>query len=127
MIMVAQLENLNKVIGIRLKSFNDLVRLSASSIAMGQATFILRYSKHESTVYGVLAVFRDYYKMYGLPIFYYYLDTSGVVPQNFNYVLLRSDETGEHIEFSKGSRSGYVVIPVIDLERPPKFMDVETL
>ena len=60
----------NKVIGIEVASFNDLVRMAASSMALGQATYILRHESGKGTVYGILAVFRDYYKFYGLPLFY---------------------------------------------------------
>ncbi len=116
---------MEKVVGVELKSFNDLVRLAASSIAMGQPTFILRFRRNGHYVYGILAVFRDFYKMYGMPLLYFYSDTSGELPEDQNYVLLRSDEAGEHIEFSKGSRTGYVTIPIINLEKPPEFMLVQ--
>jgi len=116
---------MEKVVGVKLKSFNDLVRLAASSIAMGQPTFILRFKRSNYYVYGILAVFRDFYKMYGVPILYFYNDISGRLPINQNYVLIRSDEGGEHIEFSKGSKTGYVTIPIVNLESAPEFMDVQ--
>ncbi len=116
---------MEKVVGVKLKNFNDLVRLAASSIAMGQPTFILRFRKSNQCIYGVLAVFRDFYKLYGVPILYFYSDISGELPEDRNYVLLRSDEAGEHVEFSKGSKTGYVTIPIINLETAPEFMSVQ--
>jgi hypothetical protein len=116
------MEELDKVVGIRLKTFNDLVRLSASSIAMGQSTFILRIRNGSRNVYGVLAVFRDYYRMYGLPLLYYFIDSEGKIPEEANYVLLRSDEGGERIEFGKGSKAGYVTIPIINVAEVPEFI-----
>lgn len=118
------MEGLDKVVGVRLKTFNDLVRLSASSVAMGQSTFILRIKNENRNIYGVLAVFRDYYRMYGLPLLYYFIDVEGKIPEEANYVLLRSDESGEKIEFGRGSKAGYVTIPIINVAEAPEFIQV---
>jgi len=115
--------SINKVVKVRVKSFKDLARMAASSIAMGQATYIIRYTNESgSIIYGVLAVFRDFFKLYGIPLFYYYEDSEKSIPTDSNYVLVRSDDTGEKIELSKGARSGYLTVPIINLAEPPEFI-----
>ncbi len=116
------IEGIQKAIKIRVKSFADLARMAASSIALGQATYIIRYVDGGSVVYGIMAVFRDYYKLYGIPLFYYYVDTEGKIPKDRNYVLIKTDVSGEMIEFSKGTKAGYIVIPIINLHEPPDFI-----
>ncbi len=110
-----------RVVKIRLKSIRDLVRLAASSIALGQLTYILRYKVKGKVVYGVMAVFRDFYRLYGVPLFYY-VEGAEEVPADANYALLKSDGVEERIEFSRGAKAGYVVIPIINVTKPPKFL-----
>lgn len=98
--------------------------MAASSIAMGQSTFILRFVKGDKLVYGVLAVFRDFYKMYGVPLLYYYVDVKGEIPKDANYALLKTSDIGESIEFSRGSKAGYITIPIINLAETPEFIDL---
>ncbi len=116
------IEGVQKAIKIRVKSFADLARMAASSIALGQATYIIRYVDSGNTIYGIMAVFRDYYKLYGIPLFYYYVDTREEIPKDKNYVLIKTDVSGETIEFSKGTKAGYIVVPIIDLYEPPDFI-----
>ncbi|MCD6278904.1 MAG: cren protein [Desulfurococcales archaeon] len=111
-----------RAIKVRVKSFADLARMAASSIALGQATYIIRYVEGSNTIYGIMAVFRDYYKLYGIPLFYYYVDSEGKIPEDKNYVLIKTDASGELIEFSRGSKAGYIVIPIINLYEPPDFI-----
>jgi len=113
---------MQRAIKVRVKSFADLARMAASSIALGQATYIIRYVEGSNTIYGIMAVFRDYYKLYGIPLFYYYVDSEGEIPEDKNYVLIKTDVSGELIEFSKGSKAGYIVIPIINLYEPPDFI-----
>ena len=110
-----------KAVKIRLKSVRDLVRLAASSIALGQPTYILRYEVNGKIVYGVMAVFRDFYKLYGIPLLYY-VEGADEVPEDANYALLRSNDVEERIEFSKGAKAGYVIIPIINVTEPPEFL-----
>ncbi len=115
--------SLGRVVKIRLRSIKDLVRLAASSIALGQPTYILRYREEGNVLaYGVMAVFRDFYKLYGVPLFYYVLDREGCVPEDANYALLRSSNGEERIEFSKGTKTGYVIVPIINVEELPEFL-----
>jgi len=113
---------INKAFKVRVKDFNDLARMAASSIAFGQPTYIIRYENKDKRVYGILAVFRDYFKLYGIPLFYYYIDTEGKIPSDTNYVLVKTDANGEHIELSKGTKPGYIAIPIINLKELPSFL-----
>ncbi len=111
-----------KAIRVRVKSINDLVRMAASSIAMGQPTYILRCEREGKTIYGIMAVFRDFYKYYGIPLFYYVIDSNNAVPKEANYALLHSSDSEEKIEFSKAAKTGYVVVPIINVADMPDFL-----
>ena len=113
----------DKALRVRVKEFSDLARMAASSIAFGQPTYIIRYKNDEGrTIYGILAVFRDYFKLYGIPLFYYYIDEDNSIPHSANYVLVKTDTDGEHIELSKGTKPGYIAIPIINLKELPSFL-----
>jgi len=114
--------DLAPVVAIKLSSVRDLVRM-ASSVAMSvQSTYILRFKKNGRTVLGFLAVFRDYYNYYGVPMFYYAFDDDDAF-SNANYVLVKLDERGERIEPSTTSRPGYVTIPIINVDKLPPFLE----
>ncbi|MEM0505272.1 MAG: cren protein [Sulfolobales archaeon] len=114
------MSELRKVIKLRVKSLNDLARMAASVIALGQPTYIVRIKEGEKTLYGLLAVFRDYFNLHGIPLLYYYVDEDGSVEGN--YILIRSDETGEKVEVSKGIKPTYISIPIINLVESPEFL-----
>jgi len=109
-----------KVVAVKVSSLNDLARMAATIVSMGQSTYILRYSDEGKTVYGLLAVFRDYYKYYGLPMFYYHVAEGE--ERGENYLLLRSDEAGENVVMAKGPKPGWITVPIIDVEKPPEFL-----
>jgi len=114
--------DVGKAVKVRVKSISDLVRMAASSIALGQPTYILRHEKGGKTLYGIMAVFRDFYKYYGVPLFYYVVDEKGTVPREANYALLRSTDSEEKIEFSKAAKTGYVIVPIINVAEMPDFL-----
>jgi hypothetical protein len=112
-----------RLVRVRVKDFSDLARLAASGIMMGQPTYIIRFTvENGSCVYGVMAVFKDFYRYYGVPLMYYWVDEGCKLPLDRNYVAVRSDELGEHVEFSKGFRPGSVNIPIINLKEVPDFV-----
>jgi len=111
---------LRKVIKLRVKSLNDLARMAASVIALGQPTYVIRIRDGEKVVYGLLAVFRDYFNLHGVPLLYYYVDEHGLAEGN--YILIKSDETGERVEVSRGIKPSYLSIPIIDLAEFPDFL-----
>ncbi|MEM2597582.1 MAG: hypothetical protein QXT50_02840, partial [Thermofilum sp.] len=71
-------------------------------------------------VYGVFIVFRDYYRLYGVPMFYYVISEKELPG---NYLLYRSDESGEYVEVSKGIKPGYVAVPIVNLREKPQLLD----
>ncbi|MCS7107923.1 MAG: cren protein [Sulfolobales archaeon] len=114
------MSELRKVIKLRVKSLNDLARMAASVIAIGQPTYIIRIKDGGKVIYGLLAVFRDYFNLHGIPLLYYYIDEHGGIEGN--YMLIRSDETGEKVEVSKGIKPTYISIPIVDLAEFPEFL-----
>ena len=109
-----------ELIPVRVKSIKDIARMAASIIALGQMAYIVRASIGGKRILGIIAVFRDYYDLYGLPILYYYVDDKGEYSDN-SYILVRVDESGEHIEASKSAKRGWIPIPVVDVAEWPKF------
>ncbi|MET1159852.1 MAG: hypothetical protein ABWW65_02725 [Thermoprotei archaeon] len=112
---------IDKVIPIRMSSLNDLIRLALAISTPQSTTYILRYRENERVVVGILGIFRDYYKLYGLPVFYYY-SCSGEEAHsllNANYIIVSSD--AEKIEFSKIPKPG-LSIPIIGLGEKPPFI-----
>jgi hypothetical protein len=114
------MDELRKVIKLRVKSLNDLARMAASVIALGQPTYIVRFRDGDKVIYGLLAVFRDYFNLHGIPLLYYYVDDSKSLEGN--YILIKNDEAGERVEVSKGIKPGFISIPIIDLVETPEFL-----
>lgn len=110
-----------RVIPIRLNSLNDLVRLAATISSPQAMMYILKFKYKDKLVLGVLGVFRDYYKLYGLPMFYYYILDSEEAKKviDKNYIIISSDK--EEIEFSKQPKPG-LSIPMITLAEKPLFI-----
>ena len=109
-----------KLIPVRVSSIHDLARIAASIITLGQPAYLVRFpGRNGKKIYGIIAVLRDYYKLYGLPMLYYYID-SGNMGEG-NYLLVKVDDQGEHVELAKNTRPGWVAIPIIDLEEKPPF------
>lgn len=114
--------DIQRVIKLRVKSLNDLARMAASTLTLGQPTYVIRFRDSDGRqLYGMLAVFRDYFNLYGIPLLYYYVD-DGRSASDGNYILIKSDEGGERVEISKGVKTGYISIPIIDLAEVPEFL-----
>ncbi len=116
---------IEKVVGVKVSSINDIARFAMSLVSLGQAPYIIRFKKEKRVVYGLLAVFRDYYKYYGLPLLYYYVVENSPEHDGKNYILIRSDEAGEKVELSEGTKPGWIAIPVLDIEVIPDFLNIE--
>jgi hypothetical protein len=110
----------NKLIPVRVSSINDIARIAASIVSLGQVAYVVRFRENGKTIYGLIAVLRDYYNLYGLPMLYYYVDEEGKLSDG-NYILVKVDDQGERVELSKSTRPGWVPIPVIDLAEKPRF------
>ncbi len=115
-----------KLVPVKVTSINDLARVAASIISLGQIAYIVRFPNPQGkgVVYGLIAVLRDYYNLYGLPMIYYYVDEKGTMNDG-NYILVKVDEKGEHVEISSSTRAGWVPVPIINLKEKPGFMPDE--
>jgi len=113
-----------KTLPIKTATFNDLIRLAISTALPPQATaYLLKFKHNGKIIIGILGVFRDYYKHYGLPIFYYYsFDESDRNVQEANYVIISTGE--EKFEFSKNPKPS-VSLPIITLARKPEIIPDE--
>jgi hypothetical protein len=114
-------ESLEKVVPVKLGSLADLVRLAAA-ISMPQgASYILRFETGDKVVLGILGVFRDYYKYYGIPVFYYYIAEGKEAEdlKNTNYIVASLSE--DRFELSKHPKPG-LTIPLISLAAKPDFI-----
>ena len=114
-----------KAVVVRVLSLSDLVKIAAIGAARMAVLPIYRYAGKGKTVFFIQTVFKDYYKLYGLPLIYYY--TASGENRQGKYVLVRVDEEGEKMEISDRSRPGWVTIPIIDLAELPPFMPEEVL
>jgi hypothetical protein len=114
----------DKVLVIKTATFNDLVRLAVSTIIPPQVTtYLLKFKHRDKIIIGILGVFRDYYKQYGLPIFYYYsFSSNDPMVLDANYVIVYTGE--EKYEFSKNPKPG-VSLPIITLAEKPSFIPDE--
>ncbi|BEP18227.1 hypothetical protein PYJP_15790 [Pyrofollis japonicus] len=108
-----------KLVPVKVSSIHDLARIAATIISLGQPAYIIRFNNNEKKIYGIIAVLRDYYKLYGLPMLYYYVDTDKL--GDGNYLLVKVDDQGEHVEVSKGTKPGWIAVPIIDLAEKPSF------
>ena len=114
-----------KLVPVRVSRVNDLARMAASIAMLGQSTYLVRFKLGDGrVVYGLIALLRDYYDLYGLPILYYAVVEPGS-HEGKNYLLVKIDEQGEHIEFGDGARPGWVSIPIVNLAEKPSFFPDE--
>ena len=109
-----------KAVAVRVKSVSDIVKLAAIGAARMTVLPVYRYAGGGRTVYFLQTVFKDYYRLYGLPVIYYYVERGE--SRKGRYILVKVDEEGEKIEFSNGSRPGWIPIPIVDLEELPPFL-----
>lgn len=113
-------EEIKKVLAIKVNSLNDLVRLAMTYAGpTSQSVFLLKFWDKNKLIVGMLGLFRDYYKFYGLPILYYHICSEEEILKikDSNYIIISTD--GERLEFSRTPRPG-MSIPLIYLaEKPP--------
>lgn len=112
-------EDLRKVLPIRVVSLRDLVRLAVTYTSSGQSIFLLKFRESNKLVIGMLGLFRDYYKLYGLPVLYYHVCNSDEEEKvrDANYIIVSTND--ERIDYSRTPRPG-ISLPLINLaEKPP--------
>ncbi|RLE59745.1 MAG: cren protein [Thermoprotei archaeon] len=112
-------EEIKPMVKIKLESLNDLARFASSTTSMGHITYVVHYIENNKHYYGVFIVYRDYYRLYGIPMFYY---IEREKPLEGTYILFKTDEAGEHIEISKGTKPGWVAIPIVNITEKPKIL-----
>ena len=113
-------EEIRKVLSIRVNSLNDLVRLAMTYAGpTSQSIFLIKFWDGDKLIIGMLGLFRDYYKFYGLPILYYHICSEEEISRikDSNYIIISTE--GERLEFSKSPKPG-MSIPLIHLaDKPP--------
>jgi len=116
------MKNLNQTIPIRLKRIEDLARLASSMISLGHSTYVISFKHNNRYFYGIFMVFRDYYKYYGVPMFYYIVLEN---PLKGKYILIKVDSDSEIVEIGNGARHGWISIPIVELVKKPPLISVE--
>lgn len=117
-----------KAVMVPVGGIEDLARLAGSLAGRMIVVPIYRVPlPGEGILYFLQMMYKDYYKYYGLPVVYYYLDTNGSPDRRVKYVLAKADDMGEKVELSDRTRPGYLAIPVINLEEPPSYLDLDAV
>lgn len=106
---------------MRLSSLADLARLASSMAGMGVGVYVIHFPHNEKHYCGLLVTLRDYYKYYGVPLFYYVeLDA----PLKGKYIVMKVDDSGEKVGISEGVRAGLISVPIVSLTSKPNFLEV---
>ncbi|RLE61798.1 MAG: cren protein [Thermoprotei archaeon] len=106
---------------MEVEGLDSLARFAASMSSMGYPIYIMSFKGRDgSYIYGLLAVLKDYYKMYGIPVFYYYRNKSELKGK---YLLINLTSK-EQVRVEDGIRPGWIHIPIIKLKRSPEFIDL---
>lgn len=113
--------DIERVMPVKVASLADLARLASTMASRLIVMPIYRFHYKGKVYYFVQASFKDYYKLYGLPMVYYYSRPEGedVDDEKARYILIKADMTGEVVELSAEARTGYVVIPIVNLAEKP--------
>ena len=116
-------ENSTTAVTIKVSTLSDLVRLAAASAHMMVVMPIHRFPYKGKMVYAIQTIYKDFYKLYGVPVVYYYAsDNDDLDASKAKYILIKVDETGEKIEISDRTRPGWIGVPLINLESKPPFI-----
>ncbi len=110
------------MIPVRLGSPLDLVKMSAILSAPHGAAHIIRFDLgNGKIVLGSLSVLKDYYKYYGLPVFYYVIVEGEEAEklQDAKYIIYSTDT--DSISYSRSPKPGRS-IPIITLAEKPSFI-----
>src|SRR5712692_10557143 len=87
-------DELKAPILMKVKALEDIARFVASAAAMGQPIYLLSFPLGEKQVFGLLAVYHDYYDYYGVPLFYYHTSEKTL---GGKYLLIKTEETKETV------------------------------
>ena len=120
---VAEGPEIPPVVKVKVNSLEDLARFAAALVGpgyIGHSVYIIHFRNGTKHIYGILTIYRDYFKYYGVPMFYYYETET---PINGKYVLVKVDEH-EVVTYGDGSKPGWIHIPIITLSEKPKFIEL---
>ncbi len=109
-----------RVVCVKLESLADLARLASSMVTMTSSVYIVHFAHGGKHYYGVFATFRDFYKYYGVPIFYFVEQDE---PLKGKYLAVKVDETGERVEVLNGVRTGWICLPIVSLVSKPAIIE----
>ncbi len=112
-------EELKAPITLRVKAVEDIARFVASAAGMGQPIYLLSFPHDGKQIYGLLAVYHDYYDYYGVPLFYYYPSEKHLEGK---YLLVKTEETRELFAVGDGIKPGWIAVPIIHLDKTPPFL-----
>ena len=102
---------------IKVESLAELARLAGTYVVMGQPVYIIRFPFNGKHYCGMIMILRDYYKFYGIPLFYY-----TECEKKGKYLVFKSDSEGEAFELGEKQRPGWLSIAIIDLKEKPPFL-----
>ena len=109
---------LRRPVLVKLKSFDDLVRLAASTVVNGQAMDLFHYEENGKHYYMMQGCWPDYYGLQGLPLLYL---AEGPKPES-GYLRVRINGG---LSYSWAETEGAdVPIPVISLVEKPFFLEL---
>jgi len=103
---------------IKVKDIKDLGRFVASVLSFGQPAYLIHFEHNGKHIYGFLAVYHDYYNLYGLPLFYYYESDKQL---NGNYLAVKMSDH-EEVMITDGVKPGWLAAPIINLHSKPDFL-----
>ena len=109
-----------KAIAVKVSRLSDLAKIATLGASRMFILPIYRYVENGRTIYFVQTVFKDYFKLYGLPVIYYYVENGE--GRKGGYILIKVDESGEQVELSSGTKPGWLAVPIIDLDGKPIFI-----
>ncbi len=121
-------ESVGEARGVRVESLNDLVRLASTLAGRMVVMPVYRLRSERGSLYFLQMMYKDFYRCYGLPVIYYFFAEGDVRDASeARYILVRGDETGERVEVSDRTRTGWVIVPVINLAEPPEYLPEEAI
>ncbi|TFF84820.1 hypothetical protein EU523_01145 [Candidatus Heimdallarchaeota archaeon] len=116
-------EKIKPALKIQLKSLTDLIRMAFFNAARNHGLNFLFFKDKEKDelILGFLTGVSGYYKLWGVPMFFYVpLEKE---PKNMNFIKYSSKEEIEKWEFTKSTRevTKWNYLPVIQLAEKPIF------
>lgn len=107
---------------VRVASVADLARMAGAAAARMAFMPIYAYRADGRVVLFTQTIFKDYYKLYGLPIIYYYVAGEDEVPENAGYIAVKAEDGRELVEFVQAPKPGWIAIPLVWLAGRPPFI-----